>query len=105
MKVLLVGNYVNDGQESMQKFAEFMEQGLPKAGHEVRLVRPPSIVGQSRSSGQGIGKWLIGVIVDHPRLPGLRRWILATKGAHGLYAQYGFKPLHAPERFMERFAG
>jgi len=58
MKVLLVGNYVNDGQESMQKFAEFMEQGLSKAGHEVRLVRPPSIVGQLRSSGQGIGKWL-----------------------------------------------
>jgi len=55
--------------------------------------------------GQGIGKWLIGVIVEHPRLPGLRRWILATKDAHGLYAQHGFKPLHAPERFMERFAG
>jgi GNAT superfamily N-acetyltransferase len=55
--------------------------------------------------GQGVGKWLIGVIADHPRLPGLRRWILATKDAHGLYAQYGFTPLHAPERFMERFAG
>jgi GNAT superfamily N-acetyltransferase len=55
--------------------------------------------------GRGIGKWLIGVIVEHPRLPGLRRWILATKDAHGLYAQYGFTPLSAPERFMERFAG
>ena len=55
--------------------------------------------------GQGIGKWLIGVIVDHPRLPGLRRWVLATKDAHGLYAQYGFTPLSAPERFMERFVG
>jgi GNAT superfamily N-acetyltransferase len=55
--------------------------------------------------GRGIGKWLIGVIMEHPRLPGLRRWILATKDAHGLYAQYGFTPLSAPERFMERFAG
>ena len=54
---------------------------------------------------QGIGKWLIGVIVDHPRLPGLRRWLLGTKDAHGLYAQYGFKPLGAPDSFMERFAG
>ena len=45
--------------------------------------------------GLGIGKWLIGVIVDHPRLPGLRRWVLATKDAHGLYAQYGFTPLSA----------
>jgi GNAT superfamily N-acetyltransferase len=54
--------------------------------------------------GHGIGKWLIGVIVDHPRLPELRRWILATKDAHSLYAQHGFNPLQAPERFMERFA-
>jgi GNAT superfamily N-acetyltransferase len=54
--------------------------------------------------GQGLGKWLIGVIVAHPRLQGLRRWVLATKDAHGLYAQFGFMELHAPERFMERFA-
>jgi GNAT superfamily N-acetyltransferase len=54
--------------------------------------------------GQGLGKWLMSVIVDHPRLQGLRRWVLATKDAHGLYAQFGFTELHAPERFMERFA-
>jgi len=54
--------------------------------------------------GHGLGKWLIGVIVAHPRLPGLRRWVLATQDAHGLYAQYGFTPLHIPELFMERFA-
>ncbi|MGA2592186.1 MAG: GNAT family N-acetyltransferase [Bryobacteraceae bacterium] len=52
---------------------------------------------------EGIGKWLIGVIVAHPRLQGMRRWILATKDAHGLYAKFGFTALHAPERFMERF--
>jgi GNAT superfamily N-acetyltransferase len=54
--------------------------------------------------GQGLGKWMMSVIVEHPRLQGFRRWVLATKDAHGLYAQVGFKPLHAPERFMERFA-
>jgi GNAT superfamily N-acetyltransferase len=54
--------------------------------------------------GQGLGKWLIGVMVAHPRLQGLRRWVLTTKDAHGLYAQHGFTELHAPERFMERFA-
>ena len=53
--------------------------------------------------GQGLGTWLIGAIVAHPRLQGLRRWVLATKDAHGLYAQFGFTELHAPERFMERF--
>ena len=54
--------------------------------------------------GEGIGKWLIGAIVAHPRLQGMRRWILATKDAHGLYARFGFTALHAPERFMELFA-
>jgi len=52
--------------------------------------------------GRGIGKWLIGVVVYHPRLPALRRWVLTTRDAHGLYAQHGFTPLSAPER-MERF--
>jgi GNAT superfamily N-acetyltransferase len=51
--------------------------------------------------GKGLGKWLIECIVTHPRLQGLSRWLLATKDAHGLYAQYDFQPLAAPERFME----
>ena len=51
---------------------------------------------------EGVGKWLIEAIVAHPRLQGLRRWILATKDAHGLYSKYGFQPLELPERFMER---
>ena len=36
-----------------------------------------------------------------PRLGGFRRWILATRDAHGLYAQSGYAPLAAPERWME----
>jgi GNAT superfamily N-acetyltransferase len=52
---------------------------------------------------QGMGKWLIGVVAAHPRVQGLRRWVLATRDAHGLYQQYGFTPLSAPEFFMERF--
>jgi glycosyltransferase involved in cell wall biosynthesis len=58
MKVLLLGNYVNDRQESMQRFAAFMAQGLIQAGHEVRLLRPPSIVGRLWPSGRRLGKWL-----------------------------------------------
>jgi glycosyltransferase involved in cell wall biosynthesis len=58
MKVLLLGNYVNDGQESMQRFAAFMAKGLAQAGHEVRLLRPPSILGRLHPSWQGVGKWL-----------------------------------------------
>jgi GNAT superfamily N-acetyltransferase len=52
--------------------------------------------------GAGLGKWLMACVLDHPQLQGLRRWILATRDAHALYAQYGFTPLRAPELFMER---
>ena len=54
------------------------------------------------SRGQGLSKWLMECILEHPELQGLRRWMLATRDAHGLYAQYGFKPIAAPERWMER---
>ena len=40
------------------------------------------------------------VVKSHPDLQGLRRWMLATRDAHGLYAQYGFTPVD-PDRFME----
>jgi GNAT superfamily N-acetyltransferase len=52
--------------------------------------------------GRGLGKWLMECIIQHPALQGLRRWILTTRDAHGLYAQVGFTPVKAPERFMER---
>lgn len=55
--------------------------------------------------GRGIGKWLMETIISHPELQGLRRFLLATRDAHGLYAQYGFKPLASPERWMEKFNG
>lgn len=40
--------------------------------------------------GHGLGKWLIETVKAHPDLQGLRRWLLATSDAHGLYAQFGF---------------
>ena len=51
--------------------------------------------------GQGLSRRLMDAIVAHPSLQGLRRWMLATRDAHGLYARYGFKPLAVPDRFME----
>lgn len=53
--------------------------------------------------GQGIGKWLLETVLAHPDLQGLRRRMLATNDAHGLYQQYGFTPLGNPERWMEIF--
>jgi len=51
--------------------------------------------------GLGIAKWLMQTIMAHPALQGLRRITLATRDAHGLYAQFGFKPLANPSMFME----
>jgi GNAT superfamily N-acetyltransferase len=51
--------------------------------------------------GKGLSKWLMQCVLAHPELQGLRRWLLATKDAHGLYAQSGFVPLPKPERWME----
>ena len=54
--------------------------------------------------GMGLSKWLMEVIIDHPELQGLRRWILATKDAHGLYEKFEFTALKFPERWMEKTA-
>ena len=51
--------------------------------------------------GQGLGKWLIESLLTHPDLQGLRRILLGTRDAHGLYLQYGFKPLADPTRIQE----
>jgi GNAT superfamily N-acetyltransferase len=51
--------------------------------------------------GHGLGKWLIETILSHPDLQGLRRWVLATHDAHGLYSQYGWKLIENPDKWME----
>lgn len=53
--------------------------------------------------GRGLGTWLIEVVVNDPALASLRRWLLATRDAHGLYRRSGFTELKAPNRWMERF--
>jgi GNAT superfamily N-acetyltransferase len=54
--------------------------------------------------GRGLGAWLMDVIVNHPDLQGLRRWVLATRDAHGLYEKFEFSELRHPERWMEKTA-
>ena len=53
--------------------------------------------------GKGYSKALVAAVVAHPRLQGLRRFRLDTADAHGLYAQFGFKPAARPEQVMERW--
>jgi GNAT superfamily N-acetyltransferase len=52
--------------------------------------------------GRGLSKLLMEAVLGHPQLQSLRRWMLGTRDAHGLYAQFGFSPLEEPARWMER---
>jgi GNAT superfamily N-acetyltransferase len=51
--------------------------------------------------GKGLSKQLMESIMIHPKLQGLRRFCLATRDAHSLYTQFGFKALAKPENIME----
>jgi len=52
--------------------------------------------------GRGLARWLIETVIAHPDLRGLRRFVLVTRDAHGLYEQFGFTPLAKPENYMEQ---
>ena len=52
---------------------------------------------------RGIGRKLIAFVMAHPDLQAIRRFMLATRDAHDLYARFGFTPLAHPERLMERY--
>jgi GNAT superfamily N-acetyltransferase len=52
--------------------------------------------------GRGLGTWFMESVLSHPDLQNLRRWMLATADAHGLYRRVGFTALSKPERIMEK---
>lgn len=54
--------------------------------------------------GKGLSKWLMHSIHVHPELQGLRRWVLGTKDAHGLYEQFGWVRFGEDQlqRFMQK---
>ena len=52
--------------------------------------------------GRGLSKWLVGTVLGVPELRRIRRWLLGTRDAHGLYRRFGFEE-PAPGVLMERF--
>jgi GNAT superfamily N-acetyltransferase len=50
--------------------------------------------------GQGLGKWLVQTVLNHPDVAQIRGLMLATRDAHELYRRYGFEIVGSPERFM-----
>src|SRR5690606_27316285 len=85
---------------------------LLEGGRQVGLARGVSdyatsgclggVVVLAEYRGRGLAKWLMACVTSPPELQGLRRWVLATRDAHGLYGKFGFTPLKKPEFFMER---
>jgi len=51
--------------------------------------------------GQGLSRKLVAALLGHPELQGLRRLMLVTRDAHGLYEKFGFTALAHPGRVME----
>jgi GNAT superfamily N-acetyltransferase len=58
------------------------------------------VLGSAR--GNGLGRAMVQTIVEHPDVNGIRRQLLATRDAHGLYAEFGYTPLTEPDRWMLR---
>ena len=50
--------------------------------------------------GRGVATAMLQFAIEHPAHQGFRRWTLATRDAHEVYAKVGFMPLPHPERFM-----
>lgn len=89
-------------------FGAYIDGGLAGFGRVVSDFATFAYVGDvfvlPEFRGRGLSKLLMQAMVDHPQLQGLRRWLLATRDAHGLYEQYEFASLRHPERWMERTA-
>lgn len=52
--------------------------------------------------GRGLSKWLMEIITEHPELKEVRKLMLSTKDAHGLYTQYGFAEIENPELYLQK---
>ena len=52
--------------------------------------------------GRGLGAWLVATVLAHPELRGLRRWLLVTRDAQGLYRRLGFTAVSDPSTLLTR---
>ncbi len=53
--------------------------------------------------GRGLGKWLIEEVTSHPEVAGVRRFVLVTRDAQGLYEPFSFKVPADSGSYMEIF--
>jgi GNAT superfamily N-acetyltransferase len=83
-----------DGRNAQIGFARVVTDGATFAYFADVFVLPGY-------RGAGLATWLRNSALAHPAMTGLRRYLLATRDAHEIYARVGFAPLARPERFME----
>lgn len=55
--------------------------------------------------GRGLGQWMMAQILAHPQTIPMRRWLLRTRDAHGLYHKFGFAPLASLDNWLEIWEG
>jgi glycosyltransferase involved in cell wall biosynthesis len=79
MKIILIGNYIQDRQESMERFAQMLHKGFCEAGYESEIWRPIVLLGTwFESTNSGLGKWL-GYLDKWVIFPMLLRWRILNK--------------------------
>lgn len=49
---------------------------------------------------QGIGSAMVKYAMEYPEMSLVYHWLLRTRDAHGVYAQFGFGPLENPDQWM-----
>jgi nitroimidazol reductase NimA-like FMN-containing flavoprotein (pyridoxamine 5'-phosphate oxidase superfamily)/GNAT superfamily N-acetyltransferase len=89
--------------------------GVYRAGAQIGFARVLTDYGRiayladvfvaPRARGQGIGKWLVASVLDHPDLATVDRWLLGTADAHGLYERFGFERADPDQYMVRRRAG
>jgi GNAT superfamily N-acetyltransferase len=88
----ILGLYAPDGSQA----------GLARAVTDAATfawIADTFVVAEHR--GRGLGVWLVGSLLEHPDLQGLRRIVLATRDAHSLYERFGFESI--TDRLMVRW--
>lgn len=79
MRMILLGNYVPDGQESMQRFAQMLHTGFRNAGIATEIWRPVPVFGAFvKATRTGVGKWL-GYLDKWVVFPLILRWRVRRK--------------------------
>ena len=84
----VIGLYAPDGEQA--GFCRVVSDGVTFA-----YLADVFVLADHR--GQGLAQWMVASLREHPSLD-VRRWMLVTRDAHGLYEKLGWR---RSERAME----